>query len=156
MVFLTSSARDKGFTLLELLVGLVLMALLSALAVPNVGTWINQYRVKKVSRQIVSDMQLAKMKCISERIQYKVALGSSSYTIEKGNKSIASTTYTQILQRTLSDPASPYYAKGVSMSIDNVVFSPSGSASPSTITVSEAGGYTKTVTVSIAGRIRLD
>ena len=61
-------------TLIELLVVLVILAIVAALAAPNVSRWIESYTVRKAGRQLVSDLQLAKLKAISQGVQHRILL----------------------------------------------------------------------------------
>ena len=138
----------RGLTLIEVLVVVLILGILAAVAAPNVSSWLENYRIRTAGRQLVSDLQLAKMKAVSQGVQHRVSfdVAGKSYILEKGDASSGSTTWVQVdATRALASEQNPYYAKGVSISTnlasDRVTFSPVGNASPAgTITLSTTAG----------------
>ena len=158
-------SRCRGLTIIELLVVVVILGIVAALAAPNISGWMESYTVRKCGRQLVSDLQLAKMRAVSQGVQHRISFdpGNRSYTIQQGNASSGSTAWTQVdLVRALSNEQNPYYAKGVTLAsnfANNVVlFSPVGTASPAgTVTLSGATpNYNRYVRVILTGRVRLE
>jgi type IV fimbrial biogenesis protein FimT len=156
----------KGFTLVELLVALAIAGVLTGLALPSLKQWIEGIKVKQVARQIVTDLQLAKTRAVSEGIQYKVYFNTAAakYYIQKGDLSSGSTTWTTVgTVRELSNAANPYYARDVALSNnfpsscpDCVIFSPTGSASPAGKVTCSSSGNSRHVYVILSGRIRVE
>ncbi|HUJ88804.1 MAG TPA: GspH/FimT family protein [Syntrophorhabdales bacterium] len=160
-----SYPRDKsssqGLTLLELLVVLVILGTVVTLAVPNLFRWIENYTVWKASRQLVTDLQLAKMRAVSQCLQHRVSFDAAdrSYKIEEGNAPRGSTAWSQIsITRALSDPRNPHYAKGVALATNFtnnvVIFSTKGTASPAGTVALTTTNYARHITVILTGRIR--
>jgi type II secretion system protein H len=155
--------KGHGFTLLELLVVLSILGITAAVAIPGVTRWLEDYRLKTTSRQLVSDLQFAKMKAVAEKVQYRVGFeaGNNRYRIEKGNSVMASTAWTQLgTFRSLSDATNASYASGVALSETFpghvVIFSASGQASPAGTATLSSAHYTSNVTVTLTGRIRIE
>jgi prepilin-type N-terminal cleavage/methylation domain-containing protein len=154
---------NKGFSLLELLVVLIIMSVLSAVAAPGVSRMMENYRVKATSRQLISDLQLAKMKAVSENANYQVYfdLVNAKYRVEKSDGTNNGP------WRSLGDTTNPYYTKGVSLAKNFtgnlVVFTPIGEALDSTntpfapddarVTVSSMSATPRVVSVASSGRI---
>ena len=155
-------SHSQGLTLIELLIALVILATVAAIAAPNASRWIESYTVRKAGRQLVSDLQLAKMKAVSQGLQHRVLFDSvnKTYTIQRGNASSGSTTWAQVdIMRSLADAQNPYHANGVGL-VTNftnnvVVFSPTGAASPAGTATLATTNYTRLVTVILTGRIRV-
>jgi prepilin-type N-terminal cleavage/methylation domain-containing protein len=59
--------REKGFTLLELMVTIVILCILLGLAIPGFSRWIPNYRLRGAARDIYSNFQLAKMTAVKDR-----------------------------------------------------------------------------------------
>ena len=144
-------------TLIELLVVLVILAVVASLATPNVSRWIESYTVRKASRQLVSDLQLAKMKAISQGVQHRILFdpANKTYTIQK----LVLGVWTQVdAPRDLSN-ANLYGASGVTLTnnFNNnaVIFSTTGAASPAGTVTLTTTNYTRQVTVILTGRISI-
>ena len=156
-----NESAPRGLSLLELLVVLVIIAIGVTLAVPNFSYWIEKYTIWKAARQLVTDLQLAKMRAVSQGLQHRVYFdsGTRSYRIEQGNAPHGSTMWSQIGSiRALSDPQNPHYAKGVTMATNfannAVIFSTKGTASPAGTVTLTSPNYARHVTVILTGRVR--
>ena len=154
-------SSSRGLTLLELLVVLVILAIGVTLAVPNLSRWIENYTVWKAARLLVTDLQLAKMRAVSQGLQHRVSfdIEDKSYRIEQGNASRGSTAWTQIgITRALSYPQNPHHASGVALatnfSNNAVIFSTKGTASPAGTVTLTTTNYARHVMVILTGRIR--
>jgi len=64
--------RQSGFTLIELVVALAVIAVLTAFAVPAVNTWLPNYRLKKAARDMYSNMQFAKVNAVKHRADWAI------------------------------------------------------------------------------------
>ncbi len=67
-----SASRPPAFTLIELLVAMAIIGILGAAVAPIVGRWIEDYRVRAASRQLMSDIQFARMRAVADKVQYQV------------------------------------------------------------------------------------
>jgi prepilin-type N-terminal cleavage/methylation domain-containing protein len=154
--------RSSGFSLVELLVSLCILGILASLAAPSLGTMLQNYQLQSTARQLVTDLQYAKMYAVSQKVECEVAFDGPNklYSIKKGTLSLGTPpgAFTVIgLSRKLSDPNNPYYSRGVTFTEnfgnDSVVFSPIGQASATGTTTFTASGYSTKVTVTLAGGI---
>jgi prepilin-type N-terminal cleavage/methylation domain-containing protein len=61
--------REQGFTLLELMVTIIILCVLLGLAIPGFSRWIPNYRLRGATRDIYSNLQMAKMTAVRERVR---------------------------------------------------------------------------------------
>ena len=47
-------SRQKGFTLIELMVTIAIMAIMAAIAIPNFAEWVAKRRVASVAEKVAS------------------------------------------------------------------------------------------------------
>ena len=89
--------RRHGITLIELVVTLAITAVLAVLVVPNLGNWIQHYRIKGAVREIVSRMELAKIKALKNNLEYRVAFDrdGGTFELQRGNRPGSSWQWTQ-------------------------------------------------------------
>lgn len=78
----------RGMTLMELLVGIAILAILLAVGVPSLREWIIQQRVKAIASELVTDLQLARSESITRNFAIRVSFKSSPsltcYTVHTG------------------------------------------------------------------------
>jgi type IV fimbrial biogenesis protein FimT len=132
-----------GFTLYEVVVVMVIIAVLSAISVLNYRAWLPGIRLNGAARQVMSDLVAARMTSVKENVNVVVSpVGDYSYAITVGN----GTSNTKNLQ--------PDYP-GTSLNFTTIVFSSRGTTSPRTLTLQNSSG-TKKITVAITGRIKIN
>lgn len=144
--------NKKGVTLIELTVVLVVIAIGGALSVPNILAWLPNYRLKSVTRDIVSTMRTAQMKAVSTNLQYRVYFnaGEKKYWIEKGNQSSGSSNWagTADLDNTAREGAIYTLPSGVSISLTGFIqFNPNSTCNAATIAVTNSKGKKTIITL---------
>jgi prepilin-type N-terminal cleavage/methylation domain-containing protein len=78
--------NQKGITLLELIVVMVIIAIGAVLIAPNIGAWLPNYRLRSATRDMVSTMRVAQMKAISNNLIYQISfIGNNSYILQYQN-----------------------------------------------------------------------
>ena len=76
----TRCHRQAGFTMVELMIAIVVIAILSAIAVPNIINWLPNYRAKAAARDIISNFQKAKMEAVKENSDVIIQFTPGAYS----------------------------------------------------------------------------
>ena len=75
---------ERGFTVIELLAVIAIMMVVTAIATPTFYYWLPKYRLSASARQISADLQLARMKAISQNTKYRLRfIDNNTYQIWK-------------------------------------------------------------------------
>lgn len=80
---------QRGVTLLELLVGVAILAILAAIAAPSMHDWLIRQRVKAAANELITDIQLARTESVTRNKVIRISFDTSSdvtcYTIHTGD-----------------------------------------------------------------------
>jgi len=69
-----------GFTVVELIVTIGIIAIISAMALPNMGGVIKEYKLRNAARQMVSSLQRVKLRAIKENRDAQIKLQQDAGT----------------------------------------------------------------------------
>ena len=73
--------KDKGFTLVEMMVVIAIMAIVSAIAVPNLYSYAAGMKLRSASRDLYSTLQKTRMNAIRQNARWAVEFTSSTYRV---------------------------------------------------------------------------
>ena len=144
--------KDSGFTLIELIVIIAIVAVFAGIAVPNFLSYMPKYRLNGAARQVMGDLMAARMKAVKENNRFKVFfLDNHQYKIldddnNNNTEDSGEWTNTKDIQSEYSDVTFSATA--------NPIFYPRGTAYGSTITLTNSTG-SKYVKVAITGRVKI-
>lgn len=70
---------ERGFTLIELMIGVVILVLMIGLAMPSYSVWIHNTRVRSATESFLSGLQLARNESVrrNSSVQFVVGAGSA-------------------------------------------------------------------------------
>jgi Tfp pilus assembly protein FimT len=140
---------------------MAIIGILGAAAAPGVSRWIEDYRVKAACRQLMSDIQFARMKAVADNVQYQVYFNQANnqYWVQGWNP--VTSAWNQIgATRQLSNAASPGYELGITLAFSTkgdqtVTFTPMGQATPAITASLSSVDYQSNVVVATTGRVQI-
>ena len=76
--------NQKGVTLVELIVVMVIIAIGAVLAIPNISGWLPNYRLRSAARDVASTLRFAQIKAVSSNTTYQVVFDTlnDSYIVQ--------------------------------------------------------------------------
>ncbi len=152
---IAGTQKKTGFTLIEMMIVIAVIAILASIAAPNLQSYMAQRRLNGAARQVMTDLMAARSNAVSLNQKVKVFFGSNhTYQVWNdvdGNGTVANDEGDDIERDIHPD----YHDVTFSASADPV-FQPRGTVSPSsTITLTNSSGL-KYVKVALTGRVKID
>jgi len=75
--------KNSGFTLMELMVTVAIIAIMSAIAIPSVFSYLPKHRMNGATRDVYSAMQYARLRAVKEKTHVVINFnaGADSYSV---------------------------------------------------------------------------
>lgn len=148
-------AGNEGFTLVELLVALAVVAVLSALTAPSFAQWRQNIEYRKAARDIVCLLREARSRAIAtnreHRVEYEPA--SRKYGLRAGDRAV-NTNWPDAPPVTSWETLPPEV--NMSSNVPSVQFNTNGTANGGTIRVMDENLVQRyEIVVNRTGRIRI-
>ena len=150
--------RGKGgVTLIELAVVMAIVAIMGLFLAPAIGEWWVHFRIRQAARDIVSTLQIAKIKAISKRLDYRVVFNlgdEDTYHIEwknAGSWEIDSEETVKMVPKNVNINSASF-----NFGSNKAYFKINGTCSNGTITIKNEQGKQYNVVVYRTGRIRIE
>jgi len=145
--------NKKGVTLLELIVVMVIIGIGAVLFTPNISGWMQSYRLRSATRDIVSTMRTAQMKAVSTNLKYQVSFTSTvSYVLQYQDTTAAQTWHDEGATQTL--PTGISISAIVGIAGNNAVFNPNSTSSSGSITLQNSKTQ-RQLTLTSSGRVTI-
>ncbi|MFZ5563491.1 MAG: GspH/FimT family pseudopilin [Thermodesulfobacteriota bacterium] len=150
------SDREKGFTIMELMVVIAIVGILTALIVPNIVTWRNNSMVSGAVRVLMHDLNLAKARAITEGSRVSVLFSDKGYAafLDNGanpNNFVREADETILIAKELTGIS----VQNTTFTNDRLFFNSRGICSENGDVVLGMSGVQKRVVVSRVGRITI-
>lgn len=71
-------SRAMGFSMVELMVGVVIMGILAGLAIPSFQKWLNNSQIRNAAESIANGLQKAKAEAVARNTNVAFVLGADS------------------------------------------------------------------------------
>jgi prepilin-type N-terminal cleavage/methylation domain-containing protein len=68
----TRTQRQAGFSLIELLIVVTVIVITAAVALPYIGSYIRNYKVRGAAQQVASEIQAARLRAINSNVRFGV------------------------------------------------------------------------------------
>lgn len=156
--------KSFGFTLMELMVTIAILAILSIVAIPNIIAWIPKFKIGGASRDVLGILQKTRVQAVKDNANYVLTFdtGNASYTAfsddgagtpaNSGN-GVLDAGERILVQKTLENDID---ISATTLPGDLVVFDTQGIASSAgTITLTDNSGNVRQIVIELAGGSRI-
>lgn len=143
-------ALRAGFSLIEMMVTVSMLGIMVGMVAPNVSKDISHSRVNGAARVVATDLEQALSIAGRQRRPVRVVFDGSAKEIR-----LIDRTNGQLISRRALGSLSEYKLYSVAGSPSTVDLLPHGVATASTIVTLSAGGYSRTVTMTRGGHVRV-
>ena len=150
-----SSLGKRGFTLIEVVIVLVLLAIVAAIALPSFQRLVVNSPLKTAARDLMGEIALQKERAIAESRQYRLVLdvNGGSYDIQQcQNTGSTCGSWSSVLVKNLNRYANDISFDSGSTTVTNYVFQTRGTVTNGTIVLRNNRNSTATIRINIAGR----
>ncbi len=149
--------RPRGVTLIELVMLCIVIAILAAIAIPNMSPVVQRFRLRGAAWQVAGDLRLARQRAVTIRKRFRVCLTGCAITVPANAYSVERDEGTVSSPRWISETGAPVrLPEGVSLSATAVAatFNQTGITSGATFTLSNLLGSYQVV-VNSTGRVKV-
>ena len=150
--------RQSGFTLIEMMIVIAVFAIVASIAIPNFMSLLPGIRLNGAARQVMGDLMAARMKAVKLNQRTKVFFDTNGYQYKICNDADSNATVDDGEGDVVDRSIQANY-QDVSFDLGRTadpVFSPRGTATNRTITLENTSGSEKSITISIAGRVKIN
>ncbi len=143
-------ALRAGFSLIEMMVTVSMLGIMVGMVAPNVSKDISHSRVNSAARVVAGDLEQALSMAGRQRRPVRVVFDGARKEIQLVDRVSG-----QLISRRALGDLSEYKLYSVAGSPSTVDLLPHGVATASTIVTLSAGGFSRTVTMTRGGHVRV-
>jgi type II secretion system protein H len=143
-------ALRAGFSLIEMMVTVSMLGIMAGMVAPKVSKDISHSRVNSAARVVAVDLEQALSLAGRQRRPVRLVIDGSAKQIQLVDRVSG-----QLISRRAFGATTEYKLYSISGSPSTVDLLPQGVATASTIVTLSAGGYSRTVTMSRGGHVRV-
>lgn len=152
---LTSHPKNdqSGMTLIELMIGMVILGILAAVAVPNFRVWMQNAQVRTAAEGVINGLQKARAEAVSRNARVELVLGAdSAWTVRiagganiesrfgnEGSKDVTLTTTPAATTITFNNFGGVVINADASASLAQIDFTATGAVRPLRINIGMGG-----------------
>jgi prepilin-type N-terminal cleavage/methylation domain-containing protein len=140
----------SGFTLIELLIVIIVFSVLASAALPTVSRVTTHTRVNQAAMLVGQDLSLVGADAARQRKPVRLARG-----VDRQSYTISDRVSGNVLQTRVLGPRGDFPLDSVSFSASPIDVFPNGFTSSALTVTLWAGGYSRRVTMSRAGWVRV-
>ncbi len=145
-IYLQRSAavrRQRGFTLIEVMIAVAIVGILAMVAVPNYLQWNARYQLKQATTELAGSLSLARMAAMNRNLAVTVTLALVSGRVNVGfGGALAPIVLPQTVVGFTGGPTIQFTQQGLS-----------GSAADVPLTLTSQQGTTYSMVVTPAGKV---
>jgi len=148
----------KGFSLVEMIIVIAIIAIVSTIAVPSFNKYRHNANLKEAVRLIVADFQLAKQRAISQNTNFSVTLNpaANTYTIQGGTLNITKSISAISSAVRISNGANPFAHPAPTLAANMVTYNARGISNLGTFHMqNDINGSWARISTTITGRINV-
>lgn len=141
-----SKKAQRGFTLIELMIVIVLIGIVAVIAVPNFTQFINKSRTQSFHNELVALLQYTRSAAVEQRTFVKACQGATAWTVKKACTNASETLRHLDIPSTLA----------VTTTSDEITFRYNGTATDAQLITCQNGDFMNgyTLDVSASGSIK--
>lgn len=149
--------KNKGFSLIELIIVIAILAIVLAIAAPNFMAYRDNSNLKEATRDISSDIQLYKQRAVSENKQYRMVfnVGGNNYTVQSSDGGGG---WVNVATKSVGAGYGGIIITGdPTFTDDTITFATRGTTTNGTLALEHATRHsTAQIVTSTMGRVRVD
>ena len=146
---------DRGFTLVELVITVCLLAIVGLIAIPSYQRLAVNGNIKTTARDLASDFYNLRQRSMAENRMYRIPLdvASNNYTLQQcNNTGSVCGGYTNTLTKNLISVSADIVFNAGGTTVVDFFIQPRGVVTNGTIVLRNSRGSTATINVNATGR----